>query len=57
MKVKISTRTVGQHFGTEGVIYTRGKVIATTDTFPYGFDLAAWEAAEAIAEKRGWTIE
>ncbi len=56
MKVKISTRSVGQSFGTEGVIYARGKIVATTDTFPYGFDLAAREAAEAIAEKRGWTV-
>lgn len=57
IRVRISTRNVGQHFGTEGVVKAlSGRVLATTDTKPYGFDAAARSAAESLAAKRGWVV-
>lgn len=49
-KVTISTETVGQAFGTRGVVRSAktGRVLATTETKPYGFTTAAVEAAREI---------
>lgn len=57
IRVRISTQNVGQSFGTEGVIKAlNGRVLATTDTKPYGFHFAARSAAESLAAKRGWLV-
>jgi hypothetical protein len=54
-KVRISTRNVGQSFGTQGVILAlNGRVLASTDTKPYGFHAAARAAAEQLAERLGY---
>lgn len=56
--VRISTRTIGQNFGIEGVIRARnGRVIATTVPRPLGFVSAALTAAADLASRNGWTVE
>lgn len=55
--VKISTKNVGQNFGTVGVLKARnGRVVAETDTYPRGFAQAATDAAEALAAKLGYEV-
>ncbi len=59
MSVYLSTRTVGQHFGTCGVVRRvgDGRVVAKSDTVrPYGFTGAALEDAEALATCKGWSV-
>lgn len=57
-KVTIRTRTVGQSFGTVGQIVSlrTGKVLAETDTRPYGMSGAAIADAETVATKRGYMV-
>ena len=56
--VRISTRTVGRNFGTEGVIRARnGRVLATTCPVPLGFESSALIAAATLARRNGWTVE
>ena len=59
MNVTVKTRTVGQHFGTCGIIRSakNGRKLAETpDTYPLGFTTAAIEAAKGIARRKGWTV-
>lgn len=52
--VTIRTRTVGQSFGTIGQVVARnGRVLAETDTKPYGFHEAAEQAARDLAGRIG----
>ena len=56
--VRISARTVGRNFGTEGVIRARnGRDLATTGPHPLGFTSAALTAAADLARRNGWTVE
>ena len=57
-KVTLRTRTVGQSFGTVGQVVSlrTGKVLAETDTRPYGMSGAALDAAESLATKRGYMV-
>jgi hypothetical protein len=57
--VRIETCNVGQNFGTVGVVRdarTGRKLAVTDDTYPLGFTAAACAAAEALAERKGWTV-
>jgi hypothetical protein len=55
--VRISTKSVGQSFGTIGVLtYRSGRRAAETETLPYGFTAAATIAAEALAAKLGFAV-
>lgn len=56
--VVISTRTVGVHFGTEGLVRRlRGRrVIHTTRVFPHGFTANAYDAAKAWAIEHGYVL-
>lgn len=57
IRVRITTRNVGQAYGTEGVIKAlNGRVLATTDARPYGFTAAAESAAHALAERKGFVV-
>lgn len=58
-RVRIATETVGQHFGTCAVLRDArsGRRLESTDTYPLGFVVAARDAAESIAKKRGWVVE
>lgn len=58
--VVIDTATVGQFFGTVGVVKdarTGRKVAEAKYVRPYGFVSAALDDARTLAEDRGWTIE
>lgn len=57
-KVKITTYTVGQHFGTAGrVIDLRTRrTLHTTRVFPYGFNASAYSAAESYARSECWQL-
>ena len=55
--VKISTRTVGQKFGTAGVVKARnGRVLHVCSARPYGFTESAESDARSYAERNGMTI-
>lgn len=56
--VRITTRTVGQHFGTCAVVKDAktGRKLAEGETKPYGFTAAAVANGEDIAKKNGWTV-
>ena len=50
--VTIRVRPVGQAFGCCGEVVSRnGRVLATTDTMPYGFTQSAIDAAVELAER------
>jgi len=52
--VTIRTREVGQKFGVVGEVVSRnGRVLATTETYPYGFDNQAHLAAVKLAVAYG----
>lgn len=57
-KVLLRTGTVGQHFGTCGVIHdiTTGARLAEGATRPYGYTAAAISDVEAIAKERGYLV-
>ena len=52
-KVKVYTETVGQSFGTAGIVKVGRKVVHITRTFPYGFTAPAIAAAERWAKEKG----
>lgn len=59
MRVYLDTATVGQAFGTVGLVRRvgSGRIVAeTADVFPYGFDYAARRAARTHALRRGWVV-
>jgi hypothetical protein len=59
VKVVIKTATVGQNFGTVGLVCdarSGRKLAETADTYPLGFVTAARAGAEALAKKNGWTL-
>jgi hypothetical protein len=52
-KTTITTRTVGQAFGTEAVVRApHGRIIYTTRTYPYGFTGPALRDAEAWVDSQ-----
>lgn len=57
-KVLLRTGTVGQHFGTCGVIHDvrTGQRLAEGMTRPYGFTAAALADVEAIADERRYVV-
>lgn len=57
-RVTVETRTVGQSFGTVGVVRDmRGRKIAESPTVrPFGFSEQACRDALAIVEARGWAV-
>lgn len=62
MQVTIETRTVGQKFGTIGIVRALrkdgrpGRELAAAEVRPYGFDDAARQDAANLAESNGWTV-
>ena len=56
--VTLSTVTIGQHFGTAGLVRDArtGRKLAQTETVGLGHRAAAILRAEEIAAKRGWTV-
>jgi hypothetical protein len=50
-KLKVRVRVVGDHFGCVGEVLRRGRVIAQTPVYPYGFTANAKAAAEALARE------
>lgn len=57
--VRLGTRTVGQCFGTQGVLLhprTRAIVAYAARTRPYGFTVAAVEDAASLAAKMGLSV-
>ena len=57
-KVLLRTGTVGQHFGTCGVIHdvATGERLYEGPTRPYGFTAAAMSDAETVAEERRYVV-
>lgn len=62
-RVYITTSTVGQSFGTVGLILRHhpgcrdhGKLLAETDVKPFRFVAAALNAAVDLAANRGWLV-
>lgn len=61
-KVIIRTATVGQHFGTVGIVERinpgrgRKRRVHTTDVYGYGHDGAARRIASDWAETRGFEV-
>lgn len=57
-KVLLRTRTVGQHFGTCGVIHdvADGERLYEGGVRPYGFTAAAMGDVEAVATERGYIV-
>lgn len=63
LRIYITTRTVGQSFGTVGVLNRfhpgcpdHGEVLAETNLKPFGFTGAALNSAVNMATDRGWTV-
>lgn len=58
--VRIETRTVGQSFGTVGIVRDAktGEKLAESETVrPYGYTYSAARDADEIAQDRGWQVE
>lgn len=57
-QVTIQTRNVGQNFGCVGVVRyaSNGRKVHETDARPYGYDSAAYHAAKAWAEDKGYIV-
>jgi hypothetical protein len=52
--VTLRTRNVGESFGIVGqVVAGNGRVLAETETKPYGFTASALDAARTLAERVG----
>lgn len=57
LRVRVSTRMVGMHFGVVGVVRgLRGRLLVEGRVCPYGHTESARENARAIAEQRGWVV-
>ena len=56
--ITIRTRSIGQNFATcaQLVSARTGRVLAETGERPYGFDAAAIQDAETLAEPRGYRV-
>ena len=56
--VSISTKTVGQNFGTVAVLVNEaGRTLVKTSVRPHGFEDAARAEARDIAARKGWRVE
>ena len=57
-QVTIKTRNVGQSFGCVGVVRyaSSSKKVHETDVRPFGFEAAAYSAAKAWAEGKGYVV-
>jgi hypothetical protein len=54
--VTIKVENVGQAFGCVGRLYSRGKIVDSTDTYPRGATEQARAAAISLASKLGLTV-
>lgn len=52
----ITTRTVGENFGTSGVVRVGGRKVFQGPTRPFGFTDAAVRDAEQWAEEHGYAV-
>lgn len=54
--VRVSTKNVGGNFAVIGIVTYRNRRLYETRMFPYGFNAAAYTAAEAWAIREGGVI-